>query len=656
MGKFYYQDKEGNIKVSSDSRQSKDDKAITEVVVEEIKKSPATVFKTINGSPIVGPGNIVIASGAKGDKGDKGEQGPKGDKGDKGEPGEKGEGSKLFEVALDYTPRVTARDEEKLQALFEALHEALGEKEKLAAQCDFAAMLANDHALFRRQASLEYSELDGEKILMVAIDGSVVEARQNAKGAYSKTWDGWNMQLSGVGMNVSLDSLTSFSAPDGNTAYKLELTDSEGRFAGIEDFTFGLSEAFEAASGGNTDDIGYAAEDAFAMLTKQHTWRLKVSTDTIPATEYSVDADFTADAIKVLSTGASLPIAVNGEAITADEPSMEFGLEMDEWRTPAKPRRCVILTLDNTTYALYGADGVSGSVVAIERAGILQTKKELCEDNEQLRQAIDVVILGQEPGEQYIVPGLLQMSAEKGGLIGPGLLGGPKPGSSTVTAYLFAIDTAFGKVTISVTTLGSTVTVDWSEFKGLSATGGSSDSSSGDVILDDADLQRALVDVCNENAGNDTYTLNTPNDEKHYDFCSSYFSSSYTNGLTKAVGDLQAAYSSGELNDADLFAKKMLVRVGLTYAELSGFHRISSSLYDGGSKYDMFCCSIRLSCGSYENLGGIDECVSGKLDAKLAVKFYNRTAESVIYPKVSLIVGEGDVCALRRLPAVALEE
>ena len=60
MGKFYYQDKAGNIRVSDTGLPTVEDKTVTEAVISDIQQDQAELFKTINGESIVGEGNIVI--------------------------------------------------------------------------------------------------------------------------------------------------------------------------------------------------------------------------------------------------------------------------------------------------------------------------------------------------------------------------------------------------------------------------------------------------------------------------------------------------------------------------------------------------------------------------------------------------------------------
>jgi hypothetical protein len=81
MPKLYYQNKDGDIIVSTTGRPSEKDKTLTEFIINEAKDKGII---SEGGSSSQGP------KGDKGDKGDTGAQGPKGEKGDTGEQGPQG--------------------------------------------------------------------------------------------------------------------------------------------------------------------------------------------------------------------------------------------------------------------------------------------------------------------------------------------------------------------------------------------------------------------------------------------------------------------------------------------------------------------------------------------------------------------------------------
>ena len=59
--KFYYQDKEGDVRGTTSTAPTPDDKTVAEIVVE--KASEENCFKTINGESIVGQGDIEVGGG-----------------------------------------------------------------------------------------------------------------------------------------------------------------------------------------------------------------------------------------------------------------------------------------------------------------------------------------------------------------------------------------------------------------------------------------------------------------------------------------------------------------------------------------------------------------------------------------------------------------
>ena len=56
--KFYYQDKEGDVRGTTSTAPTPDDKTVAEIVVEKAQEE--NCFKTINGESIVGEGDITV--------------------------------------------------------------------------------------------------------------------------------------------------------------------------------------------------------------------------------------------------------------------------------------------------------------------------------------------------------------------------------------------------------------------------------------------------------------------------------------------------------------------------------------------------------------------------------------------------------------------
>lgn len=59
--KFYYQDKEGDVRGTTSTAPTPDDKTVAEIVIE--KASEENCFKTINGESIIGQGDITVGGG-----------------------------------------------------------------------------------------------------------------------------------------------------------------------------------------------------------------------------------------------------------------------------------------------------------------------------------------------------------------------------------------------------------------------------------------------------------------------------------------------------------------------------------------------------------------------------------------------------------------